>query len=250
MAKQLLLSLVRRALSHTVGEDKSVFLQFEQELEDHFYNLGSMSHNLSEVKDAKGKNKKKGDLFEELCLQLILLDPPVFRQTSLHGVSQAWLFKDVPKVNRDKLYLSGKDYGIDIVVRKEDRSYLAIQCKYRKKPRKQQYYQDKKGGRRPIAYRVKYKDLSTFFCLCDRTGPRRGWARRIVMTNCEGTNHQGKKTEQDLSICRKTLERFDRSVWARLSGDTGHTVNESEDDEEPVSEKKGEGEREESSARK
>ena len=52
---------------------------------------------------------------------------------------------------------------------------------------------------------LSWKSLSTFYALCLRSGP---WSKYIIMTNCIYTNHQGIKTEKDLSICLKTLQKI------------------------------------------
>ena len=78
--------------------------------------------------------------------------------------------------------------GIDIIV-ENDGIFQAIQCKYKKHT----------GYKKNI---LTWKILSTFYALCLRTGP---WDKYIVMTNCEYTLRQGKKTPKDFSICIKTV---------------------------------------------
>lgn len=223
MSEVLLEKIVKKVLSAKctarvpVGPIPSggdFLITFERELEDYFYNLKATTISSMKI----NKNKQKGSLFELLCIKLLLLKP--FIQKSLSLVEEAWLFKDIPSDIRTSLSLTKKDMGIDIVAKTVDGNWIAVQCKYRKKPEKQRY--TPKGY--PIPHRVGFKDLSTFNSLAERTGPKEGWYRRVVMTNCDSINRQGRKDHEDLSICRKTFLSFGREVWCGLLNDHGYTV--------------------------
>ena len=54
-----------------------------------------------------------------------------------------------------------------------------------------------------------WKELSTFYALCLKTGP---WERYVVMTNCDYTR-QAVKTEKDLIICKKKLQGITKEEW-------------------------------------
>jgi RNA:NAD 2'-phosphotransferase (TPT1/KptA family) len=103
--------------------------------------------------------------------------------------------------------------GIDIICEKAGR-YTAVQCKYKKHTG----YKSKTI--------VTWKQLSTFYALCMRTGP---WEKYIVMTNCDYVRHMGKKTSKDLSICLRTFRKITKEQWAQMCELKGETVA-----EEPV----------------
>jgi predicted helicase len=125
--------------------------------------------------------------------------------------------------------------GIDIVARTSSGKYVAIQCKYRKK---QKGARMTPNGKFPIKNIVTHKDVSTFNALCDRTGPRgAGWARQIVITNCNGVNRQGRKKDTEVTIAGGTFSAIDKGVWHDICGDKGHTLTEEKEVlETPVSE--------------
>jgi predicted helicase len=97
--------------------------------------------------------------------------------------------------------------GIDIVAKK-DNKYYAIQCKYKK------HTSFKKNI-------LTWKQLSTFYALCLRTGP---WEKYIIVTNCEYTRHAGKKTVKDVSICLKTLQGITKEQWTKMCELEGNKI--------------------------
>ena len=88
--------------------------------------------------------------------------------------------------------------------------YLKYVCKYRKK----------------VSYKSKimvtWKELSTFYALCLRTGP---WKKYIVMTNCDYVTHQGKKNNNDLSICIGTFRNINKEKWLDMCGTHFHKLS-------------------------
>lgn len=156
------------------------------------------AHSLTALR-ARDNKKLRGDIFEEFCV--------LYLRTKLTG--NVWLLKDVPDDTLIKLGLQRRDMGIDIIVETAD-GYQAVQCKYKKHV----------GARRNI---LSWRVLSTFYALCLRTGP---WDKYIVMTNCEYTLHQGKKTPKDLSICLGTFRAISREQWLLLCETKSQTVSE------------------------
>ena len=169
----------------------------------------------------KNKNKAKGDLFEYMCL--VLIKNNAFKQINCQ---EAYLFKDIPNEYREKFGFKNKDMGIDIIVRTTSDEWLAVQCKYKKKP---------KSSRAPngmyINHQVPWKTLSTFYSLCERTGPTGpidrtgGWRKHVVMTTAESISRQGRsRNDKDLSICLGTFRGLNKEEWFKFIGDNGHTL--------------------------
>lgn len=196
-----------------------------QKLEDDYASRKNVT--ISDLKAEKAINKEKGTLFELLCTELI-------RQKALlksYKVKEVYKFADLTNELRVSLGIttaSGKptkkDMGIDIFALCDNGEWLAIQCKYIKKPYKQRYT--------PNGYKVQWvvpcASLSSFYDICGRTGPREknnSWLRNVVMTNCMGVRRRAKKGEKDLSICHGQFSALDRDVWTSLCGYKAHTLN-------------------------
>ena len=71
-------------------------------------------------------NKQKGDLFEELTKNYLLLEPEYASK-----LKSVWLLGEVPASIAKKLKLPSNDQGIDLVAETKDGEYWAIQSKYR-----------------------------------------------------------------------------------------------------------------------
>ena len=148
----------------------------------------------------KRDNKKiRGDIFEEFCVLYL---------KHVKNYEQVWRLEDVPEEILLKLSLKRRDMGIDILCMNND-LFTAVQCKYKKHTSSRKHS-------------VSWKELSTFYALCMRSGP---WEKYIVMTNCEYANHMGKKTEKDLSICIGTFRGISKDDWIKMSGITGQTLS-------------------------
>lgn len=93
-----------------------------------------------------------------------------------------WLLSEVPDDTLSHLGLKRQDLGIDLIGVKNG-DYHAIQVKYRKKT-----------GKKRI---LTWKQLSTFYALCLRTGP---WSRYVVMTNCDYIRSVSKRTEKATTV--------------------------------------------------
>lgn len=145
--------------------------------------------------------KNKGDVFEIFC-QMYLI--------SLDFYDHVWLLHETPKDIKDKLGLKNQDVGIDIVCQRKDKFY-AVQVKYRKKPKHK------------LVNVLTWKQLSTFYALCARTGP---FEKQIVMTNCDYVRHQGKgKNDSDYTIAYKRFANTKRKQWEKMIGFEGNKLD-------------------------
>jgi len=164
----------------------NLFDQFILECQNYYE---KPAHSLLEIKQRDNK-KIKGDIFEEFCVLYLKY---------IKKYNNVWLLKDVPEDILIKLKMKRQDMGIDIII--EDQNiYNAVQCKYKKKY----------GFKKNI---LSWKQLSTFYALCFRTGP---FDKYIIMTNCDYTRHQGIKNVKDLSICLKTFQNIDTENWLKM----------------------------------
>jgi hypothetical protein len=146
------------------------------------------AHNLQQLR-ARPNTKARGDLFEAFCAAYL---------SCVCGYEDVWLLADVPDEILTHLSMKRKDMGIDLVVRDRG-SFYAVQCKY------------KKCTVTPTG--VSWRELSTFYALCMRTGP---WEKHIVMTNGSFVRHQGTRTQADVSMCLHTFRRVTSVQWASM----------------------------------
>lgn len=153
-------------------------------------------HSLAELKE-KRTTKAKGDIFENFCVLYLkyILD-----------FDQVWLLKDIPVEVREMLSLGSKDYGIDLVIKKNNK-YSAVQCKF-KTPRND----GKVPGAEFIRYnKVNWSEVSTFYALTGRSGP---WHKYIVMTTAKsvakppGVSRDEENNTKDWRICIGTFQKL------------------------------------------
>ena len=157
------------------------------------------AHTFTEMRTRDNK-KIRGDIFEDFTVLFL---------KHARDFDEVWRLGDVPDDILDKLGLKKhQDMGIDIVAKK-DNKYYAVQCKYKKHT----------SFRKNI---LTWKQLSTFYALCLRTGP---WEKYIVVTNCEYTRHAGKKTVKDVSICLKTLQNITKEQWTKMCELEGNQID-------------------------
>ena len=150
-------------------------------------------------------NKFKGDLFEIFCLKYLKF---VYLPKK-YKIFNIWLLKETPTDVLERLNLKRHDMGIDIITQIND-SYLAIQCKYRTKPKNK------------VTYGVTWKELSTFYAIVNRTGP---YLNHIVMTNANFVRHVGGKSKKDISICYGSLIKLTCSDMRKMCEmDEGNTL--------------------------
>lgn len=173
------------------------------------------AHTIAELKST---TKQKGDLWEEFCCLYL---------TKIRGFEYAWCLNDIPKEIKSSLGLGTKNLGIDIVAYYNG-FYYAIQCKYRKnsgigqQPKTSKSYLTKgyksKGS-------ISWKELSTFYALCARTGP---WAKHIVITNCHYVTHaNGSKSDKDMSICLGSFSSLTTDDFRTMLDMQGSILNSS-----------------------
>ena len=156
------------------------------------------AHNLLELKQRKN-TKIKGDIFEEFSVLYL---------KHVKKYNNVWLLKEVPDDILMMLNMKRRDMGIDLIV-EHNGDFCAVQCKYKKA------CTFKKNV-------LSWKQLSTFYALCMRTGP---FNKYVVMTNCDFTRHQGDKTEKDLSICLKSFQNITKDEWLLMCDKVGAKIN-------------------------
>ncbi len=182
----------------------NIYLRNPNNLFDEFINecqntFDKPAHTMLELRNRHNK-KIKGDKFEVFC---------VYYLYEIYGLNNVWRLEDVPDDVLIKLGMKRRDMGIDIIGEK-DNKYYAIQCKYKK-------YTEKKTV-------LTWKELSTFYALCLKTGP---WEKYIVMTNCDYTR-QAVRTEKDLIICKKQFQKTTKDQWLKMCNVEGKKLNEPE----------------------
>lgn len=155
------------------------------------------AHTFTEMRTRDNK-KIRGDIFEDFTVLYL---------RHARGYKNVWRLQDVPKEVMEQLGLQRQDMGIDIVAQTET-GFSAVQCKYKKH----------RSIKRNI---LTWKQLSTFYALCMRTGP---WEKYIVVTNCDYARHMGKKSKKDLSICMKTLRKITKEQWTKMCQLEGSTT--------------------------
>ena len=156
------------------------------------------AHNLLELKQRKN-TKIKGDIFEEFSVLYL---------KHVKKYNNVWLLKELPDDVLMMLNIKRRDMGIDLIV-EHNGDFCAVQCKYKKA------CTFKKNV-------LSWKQLSTFYALCMRTGP---FSKYIVMTNCDYTRHQGDKTEKDLSICLKSFQNISKDQWLLMCNKVGEKIS-------------------------
>jgi len=206
--------------------EESFFEEFLKKVDLHFDSLQSSS--LAEQRK-QNKSQLKGIFFELVCYKLCLQNAFTF----LPQLSHVCMFSDLPNEYRSGLSLRNQDMGIDIVAITANGEWLAIQCKYRRQPkRKSIIVSDSNSGaskRINLRWAVPWADLSTFYSLVERTGPPgRGWDKAVVMTNALSVNRQGRKTSKDISICHGSFRNVPKDKWLAAVGYQGHTLGSSE----------------------
>lgn len=219
------------------------FDRLVQKIDDHF---DSVTFNSMSNMKKYNKSLQKGILFEIICYKLLKANGFSFQKInikdvwftsnivkshssySLNGNSSNNLphYNTLSEENRLAFALGKKDMGIDLVAQTTDNQWIAIQCKYRRKPKRSRAPNGKK-----IYWSVTWKDLSTFYSLCQRTGPYNNsgnyssWLKHAVMTNAPSVNRQGRKNDKDLSICIGSFRNIPKNVWLAIIGYKGYNLN-------------------------
>jgi len=181
----------------------TIFLRSPNNLFDEFLKecqtfYDKPAHNLLELKQRKN-TKIKGDIFEEFSVLYL---------KHVKKYNNVWLLKELPNDVLMMLNMKRRDMGIDLIV-EHNGDFYAVQSKYKKA------CTFKKNV-------LSWKQLSTFYALCMRTGP---FSKYIVMTNCDYTRHQGDKTEKDLSICLKSFQNITKDEWLLMCDKVGAKIS-------------------------
>lgn len=172
-------------------------------------------HQVGEFK--RRSTTAKGGMFESLCViylrslqwhESLSLSIASSRGSDEGGdiesfFAHVWALKEVPLEHLKVLGLKRQDKGIDLIALGRAGGYYAFQCKYRKPTSK-----------KPKSS-VTWKQLSTFYALCAKTGP---WASYVVMTNCNYVSREGHKDEKDFTVGLDGFRAIHRDTWRRMYG--------------------------------
>ena len=141
----------------------------------------------SNLKGLKCLRSRKGELWEEFCKSYML--------NIKHCFASVKLLAELSDEELQSFGLSRRDVGIDMVAVDPHGKQFAIQCKFRSK-----------GV-------VSWRELSTFYALCARSGP---WEQHIVMTNAKSVRREGQPSLKDKSICYNSFANLHRHEWYLL----------------------------------
>ena len=148
-------------------------------------------------------NKQKGDAFELLTKYYLRLHP-----THATQLEHIWLLSDVPQNIHKHLNLPHSDEGIDLVAETKDRTYWAIQCKYKEDETRS----------------VTRKELSTFtdlaFNICQNI------ELGLVCSNADRVSHKLKMHGDRISFCAgDAWSSLDEEFFKRIHEDIkGNTI--------------------------
>lgn len=197
-------NILTTSISKSLGTTNNIFDVLMEDFQVYF---DRGVNNLVDLRK-KTSTKERGDLFESFCVLYLL---------NVKNFTSAWMLKDVPSNIRERVGLGRKDIGIDIVAMKGDDVYC-VQVKY-KGHGGIGYNPNTKGYKSKGS--VGWKELSTFYALCSRTGP---WTKHIVMTNVDFVNHKGMRSKKDLSWCKGTFRRTTKDQWQSMMGHSGQVL--------------------------
>ena len=148
------------------------------------------AHNIS---DLKLRNQKiKGDIFEAFCYLYLI---------NIYKLDKVWYISQLPKEIQHTLNLTTNDMGIDLIGQDSQENFYAIQAKFKKR----------NGNRKTM---VSWKQLSTFYALCLKTGP---YKKHIIITTADYVRHVGNKTQKDETIGYNKLSKINHFDWLILS---------------------------------
>jgi len=124
-------------------------------------------------------NKEKGNIFEYLCYYILKYHPFYIHE---FAKDEIYLWNDIPQSIKDDLKLPEKDKGIDILAKKQNGEFCAIQCKFR-------------SNKDAI---IPWAEVSTFYGLKDICNIKYS----IFMTNCYDVNKElESKISDHLVVC-------------------------------------------------
>jgi len=143
------------------------------------------------------KATAKGNIFEDFCV--------IYMKTQ--GYSNVWRLKDLPENIRKMLHLPRGDKGIDIILEAKFQNrivYAAVQAKYRTET--DSALPGKEKG-------LTWKPLATFYALCQRTGPKEGWAFHLVLSNVKYCKELGVKQPKDMFQGKDFFKTIPKETW-------------------------------------
>lgn len=129
-----------------------------------------------------------GDAWEDFCASYLVV---------CAGYASAKRLADVAADDLSALGIAKRDVGIDIVACDASGAASAVQCKFRSK-----------GA-------VSWRELSTFYALCARTGP---WSSQIVMTNQARVAREGLSPASEQLYTRRHFQTVPRHRWLVIAG--------------------------------
>lgn len=145
------------------------------------------------ISDLKLRNQKiKGDIFEAFCYLYLI---------NIYKLNNVWYISELPIEIQNRLNITNKDMGIDLIGHDSQDNFYAIQAKFKKR-----------NGNRKIM--VSWKQLSTFYALCLKTGP---YKKHIIITTADYVRHVGNKTQKDETIGYNKLSKINHFDWLKLS---------------------------------
>ena len=183
--------------------------------------------------------KVVGDFWEAFCVLYL-------RATDQY--LHVWPWSSVPAEVRAHLGIAGRDKGIDLICQLNNKQFIAVQCKYRRR-QEQAFRTVTLPGRavtnmatgmgslapsrtiHPRTNQLQWKEVATFDALCARTGP---WAETLIMTTCTGVSRPPRKTTsatattaQEVDFVHAEFRTIPRATWLRMSGFAGHSLSSS-----------------------
>jgi len=187
-SEALVSELGLRALTGSTG---TIFDRFQELIES--YTLPGQIKTISDIKQLT--KTMKGTIFETFSKMYLL---------RIYGCQTVSLLKELPLETKNYFGLPTNDFGIDLIATWNQEVY-AVQCKWR-------------NSRSPV---ISWRELSTFYTLCARTGilrlnGQRSWDRHIVMTNCPSVARVTERQQTDFNICLGTFQGLSAGQWIIL----------------------------------
>lgn len=196
------MDIIKQIILNAIPGDEHVYDRIQQAIENYHQRP---AHCIAEFKQTS--TKVKGDIFEEFC-----------RLYLIHAMNcnPVYLLKDVPEDILRSMKLNRRDYGIDILAHR-DGQWFAVQCKW--KARQAGVYIP---GTRLHSNVVNWKELSTFYALCARSGP---WSGHVVMTSCPRVLRMGASNSKDIHITSSNFNQCSKDIWYSIYGQENKVIS-------------------------
>ncbi len=190
--------LILRSITGSECVFDNLVLQFEESLSN------DVAHTLADL--SLLSTTRKGRLFERLCIQYL---------KHISKFDEVYLLSELPNDLRRLLRLPANDVGIDIITLRKNGDVIkevwAVQSKFRKHSTRSSVNTPHGRIRTNV---LSWQELSTFYALCDRTGP---YTKRLVKTTADSVNRKGGMQPTDASICRGTWRGLTPSQWYTIA---------------------------------